>query len=635
MRTYKPKAGARPYKRYSNECLENAVSEIVSQKISLRKASKLYKIPVGTLSHKINKKHGKLPGRPVVFMEREEQSIIQHIKTLSQWGFPFDTLDLRILVRTYLEKQGRTVAQFASNLPSKEWARNFLQRHRNELSLRMCQNIKRSRAGVSAHEVKEYFDNLKETLADISPELIYNYDETNLSDDPGTKKCIFKRGVKYPERVKDSTKTAISVMFCGNAAGQVLPCYVVYKAENLWSTWTEGGPKGTRYNRSRSGWFDATCFTDWFETVFLPSVEKHSGKKVIIGDNLSSHFTDTVLQKASAKDVAFVCLPPNSTHLLQPLDVAFYGPMKRSWRKVIEDWKTSSRKKSVTLQKDCFPALLKKLYAHIYESDSQSSENLKSGFKKCGIVPFNPQAVLTRLPDYRCEPDSATDLSTVDAHVSESVIDMLKHLRGVDEEPVRRRRKKLSIAPGKSIASEPAEPVPGTSGTSTGTQSLGPVHTSDAEHSSSCSNSESGDTDTNSESDDTDTESRAGTELSHSDSCEMPVPTDTDLSSPKQPIVGQFYVVQFVVGKKQMSCCNYTARLITADHSKGDYEMMFMRVAEGTSGTGVKFVWPKTEDKAFVDRDQIKISVGDPDIDRRGRLLFNNERLHPFIEKMK
>ena len=59
--------------------------------------------------------------------------------------------------------------------------------------------------------------------------------------------------MKYPERVKDSTKTAISVMFCGNAAGQVLPCYVVYKAENLWSTWTEGGPKRTRYNRSSSG----------------------------------------------------------------------------------------------------------------------------------------------------------------------------------------------------------------------------------------------------------------------------------------------------------------------------------------------------------------------------------------------
>jgi len=74
--------------------------------------------------------------------------------------------------------------------------------------------------------VKEYFDNLKQTIendgAEIPPQQIYNYDETCLTDDPGTKKCIFKRGVKYPERVKDSSKTAISVMFCGNSVGNLV-----------------------------------------------------------------------------------------------------------------------------------------------------------------------------------------------------------------------------------------------------------------------------------------------------------------------------------------------------------------------------------------------------------------------------
>jgi len=45
--------------------------------------------------------------------------------------------------------------------------------------------------------VKEYFDNLKQTIendgAEIPPEQIYNYGETCLTDDPGTKECIFKR----------------------------------------------------------------------------------------------------------------------------------------------------------------------------------------------------------------------------------------------------------------------------------------------------------------------------------------------------------------------------------------------------------------------------------------------------------
>ena len=46
-------------------------------------------------------------------------------------------------------------------------------------------------------------------------------------------------------------------MFCGNAAGESLAPYVVYKAEYLWSTWTEGDPQYTRYDRIKSGWFDA------------------------------------------------------------------------------------------------------------------------------------------------------------------------------------------------------------------------------------------------------------------------------------------------------------------------------------------------------------------------------------------
>ena len=86
---------------------------------------------------------------------------------------------------------------------------------------------------------------MKETLrypdgSEISEANLFNYDETNLSDDPGTKKCLFKRGVKYPEKVKENTNTSISLMFCGSADGSMLPTYVVYKAEHIWSTWTEG-----------------------------------------------------------------------------------------------------------------------------------------------------------------------------------------------------------------------------------------------------------------------------------------------------------------------------------------------------------------------------------------------------------
>lgn len=38
-------------------------------------------------------------------------------------------------------------------------------------------------------------------------------------DKPGNEQAIFKKGVRYPEQVKDHSKTAFSVMFCCSAVG--------------------------------------------------------------------------------------------------------------------------------------------------------------------------------------------------------------------------------------------------------------------------------------------------------------------------------------------------------------------------------------------------------------------------------
>lgn len=50
-----------------------------------------------------------------------------------------------------------------------------------------------------------------------------------------------------------------------------------------------------------------------------------------------SHLTLKVIQDCETKDIRFVLLPPNSTHLRQPLDVAYFCPLKRAWRKVLDD----------------------------------------------------------------------------------------------------------------------------------------------------------------------------------------------------------------------------------------------------------------------------------------------------------
>ena len=138
-----------------------------------------------------------------------------------------------------------------------------------------------------------------------------------------------KRGKTYPEKVMDFSKVAFSVMFTGNAGGDVLPPYIVYKSVHLYDQWVEGGPPGARYNRSQSGWFDETTFTDWFFKMMLPKLCHLEGRKVLIDANLSSHFSDAVIKACSQNSIAFVCLYPNATHFLQPLDVDWFVPLKK------------------------------------------------------------------------------------------------------------------------------------------------------------------------------------------------------------------------------------------------------------------------------------------------------------------
>lgn len=146
----------------------------------------------------------------------------------------------------------------------------------------------------------------------------------------------------------------------------------------MWDTWAQNGLLGARYANSKSGWFEAASFNEWFETLLLPRLKKLSGKKVVIGDNLSTHLSVHVLRLCQTHDISFICLPANSTHLTQPLDMAYFAPLKRGWRKILSEWKENGGFTCATLQKQDFPLLLEYI-------EPSSKENLISGFKTCGI----------------------------------------------------------------------------------------------------------------------------------------------------------------------------------------------------------------------------------------------------------
>lgn len=433
------KLGSRSYKNYTPEMLQLAVESVANNTITTREAEKQFGIPRRTIVNRLKHRHLKPVGKPTRLREEEENKLINVITASADYGSPLTKLDLRILVHNYLKKNGKDYI-FNKKMPGEKWVNNFLSRHSEKLTVRSTQNISTSRAQKGEDEMLNYFKNLRDTLKDIPPANILNYDETNCSDDPGSSKAIFRRGVKYPERIINSTKGCVSLMFSGTADGKCLPPYVVYRADNLYNEWILNGPTDARYNCTRSGWFDAAMFEDYFRSVVLEWAKRLPGLKVVIGDNLSSHLSPEIVQLCEEHEIKFVFLPPNSTHLTQPLDIAFFGPLKKEWRKILLKYKIENPAQK-TMNKKHFPTLLKTLLENI---EFNQSKNLRSGFKAAGIYPLNPREVLKRIPELEFS-DSMT------YQIDDSLLDYLKQSRAPN--PIKTvRNKKIYVEPGKSVS---------------------------------------------------------------------------------------------------------------------------------------------------------------------------------------
>ncbi|XP_048481245.1 uncharacterized protein LOC119693967 [Plutella xylostella] len=436
------KVGSRSYADYSQESLKVAADLVRDKAISSYEAEKQFGIPRRTILNKAKSIHDKPVGRPTELSTEEEAHIAEAVNVSARFGCPLSLLDLRIVVFHYLSKIGKTHL-FDGKMPGERWAHLFLERH--NFSQRATQNIKRSRAAKTVEEMNEYYSNLETSLKDVPDTNILNFDETNLSDDPGSKMCIFKKGTKHPERVMNASKSAVSIMFSVTANGDCLPPYVVYKADHLWARWCENGPKNARYNRTKSGWFDMMCFDDWFKTIVLPWADTRDGVKVIVGDNLASHLSIETIQLCQTHNIRFVFLPKNATHLTQPLDVAFFGPLKRKWREILTNYK-ASYKNTNSINKCHFPQLLQDLMNKI---EMTKENNIRKGFEGSGIFPFNPSKVTIKIP-------------TVDEkniHQFDSCL--LEFLESNRQTRTLKtgHNSKLQVTPGKSISTEEAEEI--------------------------------------------------------------------------------------------------------------------------------------------------------------------------------
>ena len=392
--------------------LENLAKEYLSLKpsISLRQFAKSKGISYTTTYRWVKKLNTKMvPGHPTVLSAAEESLLITALKFLGDSNMGQDREDIANMVQEFLKATKRP-NPFKNGRPGKDWIISFEKRN-PQISLRSPEilTIARSKS-LTPEIINIFFDKYQKILTDNvengldkESKRTFSCDETGLNTDAKGKKIYTRRGKRDAYLLQANCgKSVYSVLVCSSAAGQLLPPFVVYKGKNLYSSWTKGGPPGTGYSASPSGWMHDFNFENWFETMFIPSVAYLKKPVVLIFDGHNSHLTFKTIKLAIETQIVLLCLIPHASHRLQPLDVGFFCPFKIIWRDVLKQWYRSTRQAPVT--KPVFPTLLNQAW------EKADKHLVTSGFVGTGLFPVNRKKVVARIFDFEDnqEPTSAS-----------------------------------------------------------------------------------------------------------------------------------------------------------------------------------------------------------------------------------
>jgi len=140
---------------------------------------------------------------------------------------------------------------------------------------------------------------------------------------------------------------------------------------------------------SDSGWVNGSVLMEYLDKHFLKYVQRGSGDNnepvLLIFDGHASHVSVDIVKWERDHHV-ILFLPPHSSHALQALDIACFGPFKATFHSEFNLYMAKERGRVITRYE--IAELSGKAYVK-----SMIPVTIQSGFKKAGIVPFDPSKV--------------------------------------------------------------------------------------------------------------------------------------------------------------------------------------------------------------------------------------------------
>ena len=307
-----------------------------------------------------------------------------------------------------------------------DWYLSFKRRHK--LAIRTPEPTSMARAtAFNRTTVKEFFNNLHQVMDKYKfpPDRIYNMDETGCTTVQKPKQVIAQQGQKQVGSITSGERGELTTVACTiSASGNHIPPMMVFPRVRMQQHFLNGSFPGTKGVAVKNGWMTAEVFAnDYLDHLIEHTKCTPTDPILLILDNHVSHVSISAIQRAKSNGIHLLTLPPHTSHRLQPLDIALYGPFKAYFNRAMDDWMRSH------------PGMMVRItnmseFVRSAMVNSMTPKNILSGFEKAGIYPVNSEifqesdfvaAELTDRPDPSEEPSSPSLLGP-ESHPSTSEV---------------------------------------------------------------------------------------------------------------------------------------------------------------------------------------------------------------------